>query len=187
MYLKGLSLLLLLNLGFAASTFAKEAAVKTTKRYFFAFGPTQYSNMNSWGLGTIFSGGFVWNLDPQFDLYGAIDAGISFKHNDVRLLAPQFKGRYYLSDDPESNTSWYVGGGMGVGYARNHEDSAHPPDATTSFLLSAAFGVKFYRKTSMPLFIEVEHMMFIEESRYGTPISTSLKAGLAFPIGKEKK
>ena len=184
----GLRILLLLNLLFPASSFAKEnkKSVKTVRRYLFGFGPTAYSNLNSRGTGTLFSGGYVWNLDPQFDLQAAVDLGISFKHNDVLLLCPQFKGRYFF-DDGEANTAWYAGGGMGVGYARNHENASFPKDAVTSFAISAAFGVKFYRNTSMPLFVEIEHLMYIEESRYGTPISTSIKFGLAFPQGKEKK
>ncbi len=186
MNLKGLSLLLLLNLSFAASTFAKEGTHKATRRWLFGFGPTSYSNLNSRGLGTIFTGGYIWNLDPQFDLIAVADAGISFKHNDVRLLCPQLKGRYLFSDE-ESNSSWYAGGGLGAGYARNHESGGYPPESTYSFAVSAAFGIKFYRKTVFPLFFEVEHLMYIEESRYGTPISTSIKVGFSFPEGKKKK
>jgi hypothetical protein len=184
MNFKGLSLLLLLNLLFTASTFAKESN-KPTRRYLFGFGPNSYSNMNSRSMGTIFTGGYVWNLDPQFDLQAVADFGISFNHNDVRLFCPQLKGRYSFSD-PEANTTWYAGGGLGVGYSRNHESAGFPPDSIVSFAVSAAVGVKFYRNTPFPIFFEIEHLMYLEESRYGTPISTSLKAGLAFPIGKTK-
>ncbi|MBY0386168.1 hypothetical protein K2X05_13500 [bacterium] len=187
MSFSGLSLLLLLNLLFSASSFAKEANNKVIRRYLFGFGPTSYSNLNSRGLGTIFSGGYIWNLDPQFDLIAAADFGISFKHNDVRLFCPQLKGRYMFNDDPESNSSWYAGGGLGAGYARNHETSSFPPDSIVSLAVSAAFGVKFYRKTPMPLFIEIEHLMYLRESAYGTPISTSIKVGVAFPEGKSRK
>lgn len=186
MNLKALSLLLLLNLVFTASTFAKESKNKTTRRYLFGFGPTAYSNLNSRGMGTLFTGGYVWNLDAQFDLIAAVDAGISFKHNDVLLLAPQMKGHYMLNPDPEATNSWYAGGGLGVGHSRNHQSVGFPRDPVTSFMFSASLGIKFYKNTAFPLFVEIEHLMFIEESRYGTPISTSLKIGLAFPEGKTK-
>ena len=183
--LLGSCLLLLLNLLLPASSFAKESN-KTVQRTFVGFGPTTYSNLNSGGLGTIFNGGYIWNLDPQFDLQAALDFGISFKHNDVRFIVPQMKGRYMFNEDPEANSSWYAGGGLGFGYSSNHVDASYIKDSTTSFVLSAAFGVKFYRKTVMPLFFELEHTMFIEESAHGTPISTSLKVGFTLPGGKKK-
>ncbi len=186
MNLKALSLLLLLNLVFTASTFAKESKNKTTRRYLFGFGPTAYSNLNSRGMGTLFTGGYIWNLDTQFDLIAAVDTGISFKHNDVLMLAPQMKGHYLLNEDSEAGNSWYAGGGLGVGYSRNHQSAGFPRETVTSFLFSASLGVKFYKNTAYPLFVEIEHLMFIEESRYGTPISTSIKIGLAFPEKKNK-
>ncbi len=182
----GSCLLLLLNLLLPASSFAKDSN-KTVQRTFLGFGPTAYSNLNSRGAGTMFTGGYIWNLDAQFDLLAALDFGISFKHNDVRFITPQIKGRYMLNDDPEANTSWYAGGGLGAGYSRNHEEGGFYKDSIMSFVISAAFGVKFYRKTAMPLFAEIEHTMFIEESAYGTPISTSLKVGIALPTGKSRK
>ena len=183
--LAGSCLLLLLNLLLPASSFAKEST-KTVQRTFIGFGPTTYSNLNSRGLGTIFTAGYVWNLDPQFDLQAALDFGISFKHNDVRFFVPQLKGRYMFNEDPEANSSWYAGGGLGFGYSSNHEDVSYFKDSITSFAFSAAFGVKFYRKTVMPLFVEFEHTMFVEESAHGTPISTAIKVGIALPTGKRK-
>lgn len=180
MNLKALSLLLLLNLVFTASTFAKDSNNKTTRRYLFGFGPTSYSNVNSRSMGTLFSLGYLWNLDPQFDLLAMADLGTSFKHTDVILLCPQLKGRYMFNEDPESNSSWYAGGGLGIGYAQSHATSAFPKDDVTSLALSAAFGLKFYRKSTFPLFFEFEHLMYLQESRNGTPISTSFKVGLTF-------
>ncbi len=183
--LAGSCLLLLLNLLLPASSFAKESN-KTVQRTIIGFGPTAYSNLNSRGVGTLFTLGYVWNLDPQFDLQAALDFGISFKHNDVRFIVPQVKGRYMLNDDPEANSSWYAGGGLGAGYSSNHVDRSFIKDSIVSFVVSAAFGVKFYRKTAMPLFFELEHTMFIEESAHGTPISTSIKVGIYFPGGKKR-
>ncbi len=183
--LLGSCLLLLLNLLLPASSFAKDSN-KTVQRTFVGFGPTAYSNLNSRGAGTLFTAGYVWNLDAQFDFLAAIDFGISFKHNDVRFFTPQIKGRYLLNEDPEANSSWYAGGGLGFGYSSNHEDASYFKDSIVSFVVSAAFGVKFYRKTAMPLFVELEHTMFVEESAHGTPISTSIKVGISLPKGKGK-
>ncbi len=191
----GLSLLLFLNLFVAASSFAIDAKGpakssksnnKVAQRYFLGFGPTTYSNLNTSGAGVIFSGGYIWNLDPEFDLLLTADFGTSFKHTDLIMLCPQLKGRYSFSD-PEANTTAYAGAGMGIGYSQNHSSAGHPKDNIMSFAVSVAAGIKFYRNTPYPIFAELEHLMYIEESAYGTPISTSLKVGIAIPIGSSKK
>lgn len=194
MNLKGLSLLLFLNLSFAASSFAVDAKStkgsksnnKVEQRLLFGFGPTTYSNLNTSGAGVIFTLGYTWNLDSQFDLLATVDAGTSFKHTDLILICPQIKGRYSFSED-DSNTTGYAGAGMGIGYSQNHASAGFPKDNVMSFAVSAVVGIKFYRNSPYPLFAEIEHLMYIEESAYGTPISTSVKVGLAMPTSGSKK
>lgn len=173
------TLLILLSLLPAARSFAASDNAKVTKNSFFAFGPGYFSNLNSRSMATVFTYGMTWGVDPQFDLLLTADFGVSFKHNDVRYLVPQLKGRYLFSE--EGNHAGFAGGGVGLGYARNHDTFGFPPDSVTGFALSVAAGYKLYRKSPMPIIIEVEHQMILEESHYGTPIMTWLKLGVMFP------
>lgn len=171
-------LLILLTLAPAASVFAADNA-KVVKTTFFGFGPGYFSNLNTRAMATIFSYGMAWSIDPQFDIVGVVDFGFSFKHTDARYLVPQMKARYSFTE--EANHTWFAGAGMGVGYARNHDTFGFPPDSVTGLSASVAFGFKAFRKSAMPIIIEFEHQMILEESRYGTPIMTSLKFGVFFP------
>lgn len=176
---RALPLLLLLTLIPTARVFAADG--KVTKSYFLGFGPGYFSNMNSRSMTTVFSPGLVWGIDPQFDLYTTLDIGYSFKHTDMRYFVAHVKGRYIFSE--ESNHSWYAGGGLGLGYAVNHGGGGRGHVSVKGFTLNAALGYKFYRKTAMPLTIEIEHQMMLEESVNGTPLLTSLKFGVFFPPG----
>jgi hypothetical protein len=173
-----LTLLLLLSLLPAARTFAAEKG-KVTKSYVFTFGPGYFSNLNTRAIATVLGGGVVWSIDPQFDLLLMADLGISFKYNDVRYFSPQIKGRYMF--DEEAPHSLFAGGGIGLSYAVNHDTFGMPPDSVIGFSVGASIGYKFYRKSSMPIILEFEHQMILQESRYGTPLMTWLKVGAFFP------
>jgi len=173
-----LLVLLLLSLFPTARSFAQDNN-KIVQSYYFGFGPGYFSNLNSRSMATVFSAGMVWNVDVQFDLSVNADLGISFEHNDVRFFNPALEGRYIFSE--ESNHSWYAGGGLGLGYGANHEDATHGSESSTGFSISAAVGFKAYRKTAMPILIELEHQMVMKESVYGTPILTWLKFAVYFP------
>lgn len=164
---------------FASSTFAAGAKSKAVRRYLFDFGLGYFSNLNSRSMATVAGGGLAWNIDPQLDVMVAADLGFSFEHNDVRFLFPQVKTRYMF--DPEANSSWYAGAGLGMGYAANHEGGGRNSDSVTGMGFSAALGYKAYQKGAASVFFELEHSMIMREATYGTPILTSLKVGILMP------
>jgi hypothetical protein len=173
------SIVVLIVILFQYSTALAAPSGKSSRRNYFGFGPGYFSNMNSRNMATLISGGFAWSIDPQFDLYLVADLAFSFKHNDVRYLTPQLKGRYMFN--PEENGSWYVGAGMGIGHGATHESAGKPSDSVTGFAISGAFGYKAYQKGAMQLIFEVDHSMVLSESSAGTPILTSFKVGILFP------
>jgi hypothetical protein len=158
----------------------KAAEHKVRRSYFFGFGPGYFSNLNSRAMATAFSLGISWDIDPALDLYLTTDFAFSFKHNDVRYFVPMMKLRYMFAEE-EANHSAFAGGGIGLGYARNHDTFGFPPDSVTGFSLNLGIGYKFYRKTTMPIVLELEHQMILQESHYGTPIMTWVKIGAFFP------
>lgn len=149
---------------------------KSTRRWLVGFGPGYFSNMNTRSLATGFSGGWIWNLDPQLDLLLVGDLAFSLQHTDARYLTVQLKGRHLFT--PEENSSWFAGAGMGLGHGATHNNGGS--DSTTGFTISGAFGLKAYQKAKMQLIFEFEHSMIVSESRYGTPIFTSFKVGVIF-------
>ncbi len=175
-------LLILLTLLPAASSFAAPAKDehKVTKNYFFAFGPGYFSNLNSRSMATAFTFGVAWSVDPSMDLLLNTDLAISFKHNDVRYFVPSLKLRYMMAEE-EAKHSLFAGGGVGLGYARNHDTFGFPPDSVTGFSVNVGIGYKFFRTSSMPIIVELEHQMIVQESRYGTPLLTWVKIGAFFP------
>jgi len=192
-----LGLLILLPLWFTASTSfaatapgtptatttpggAKHSEHKVTRSYFFGFGPGYFSNLNSRGMAVGFSLGIAWDIDPSLDLLLTTDFAGSFKNNDVRYFVPMMKLRYMFADE-EAQHSLFAGGGIGLGYARNHDTFGFPPDSVTGFSINAGIGYKFFRKTTMPIVVELEHQMIVQESHYGTPLFTWVKLGAFFP------
>jgi hypothetical protein len=164
---------------FESSAFAAGAKSKATRRYLFDFGLGYFSNLNSRSMATVIGGGLAWNIDPQLDVIVAADLGFSFEHNDVRFLFPQIKTRYMF--DPEANSSWYAGAGLGMGYGANHEGGGRNSDSVTGMGFSAAIGLKAYQKSSASVFVELEHSMIMREANYGTPIMTAIKVGIILP------
>lgn len=152
---------------------------KVVRKSYYDFGLGYFSNLNSRSMVTVVSGGLGWNIDPQFDLILAATLGFSFEHNDARFLSPQIKARYMF--DPEANSSWYAGGGMGVGYGANHAGGGRSSDSVMGLALNAALGYKAFRKGNISLFFELEHSMIMREAQYGTPILTAFKIGVLMP------
>lgn len=152
---------------------------KVARKSYYDFGLGYFSNLNSRSMATVISGGLGWSVDPQFDLILAATLGFSFEHNDVRFLSPQIKARYMF--DPEANSSWYAGGGMGVGYGANHSGGGRGSDSVMGLAVNAALGYKAYQKGKVSIFFELEHSMIMREAQYGTPLLTTLKIGIFMP------
>lgn len=152
---------------------------KVVRKNFFDLGLGYFSNLNSRSMATVVGGGIAWNVDPQLDLILAANLGFSFEHNDVRYFSPQVKARYIF--DPEKPSSWYAGGGLGVGYGANHEGGGRGSDSVTGMAINAALGYKAYQKGAISLVFELEHSMILREAQYGTPILTAIKIGIMMP------
>ena len=146
---------------------------KVVRKSYYDFGLGYFSNLNSRSMATVVSGGIGWSIDPQLDLLLAATLAFSFEHNDARFLSPQVKARYLF--DAEANSSWYAGGGLGVGYGANHAGGGRGSDSVMGLAINAAIGYKAYSKGKMSLFFELEHSMIMREAQYGTPILTAFK------------
>lgn len=171
-------ILALLILTFQCATAFGAASSKISRRYLVDFGFGYFSNLNSRTMTTTFGGGYVWGIDPEMDLILAVDVGYSFEHSDVRFLVPQGKARY--SFDPDAKSTWYVGGGLGFGYGANHQSPGFGSESVTGVAASGAFGYKAYQKNTTSVVLELEHIMILRESVYGTPILTCFKVGVLF-------
>lgn len=169
-------ILVLIPVLFQCGSAFSAASNKVVRKNYFDFGLGYFSNLNSRSMATGLGAGLGWTIDPQLDLLLVANFGFSFEHNDVRYFSPQIKGRYML--DVEANSSWYVGGGMGLGYGANHEDASRGSDSVTGVAIHGAFGYKAYKKGAVSLFFELEHSMILREAQSGTPIMTSLKVGI---------
>lgn len=172
-------ILALILLVFQCATAFGASSSKTARRYLFDFGFGYFSNLNSRTMSTTIGAGYAWTIDPEMDILLAVDFGFSFEHTDVRFLVPQIKARY--SFDPDAKSTWYVGGGIGAGYGANHQSPGFGSESVMGIAASAAFGYKAYQKNSTSVVLELEHIMIMRESIYGTPIMTCFKVGVLFP------
>lgn len=174
-----LPLLLWISLFPSASVYAQELE-PAAQQFYLGFGPGFFSNLNSGSVAAIISPGVMWTINPSFDVGVFGDMAFSLSDSDARFISPQLKGRYMFTESSENQIGYYVGGGLGFGYAHSQSSPGKADDSVTGFASSLAFGLKAFRSSSLQVSVELENQFIWKDGLNGTPNMTFLKVALHF-------
>lgn len=123
---------------------------EATKQWSFYLGPAWASNLNSTGDNTRFGFGYVWGMEPQYDLTLAFDWFDSAGSNDSAFRNLYIGLNYFLGRNRHSP---FVTADIGYGTAAASDGSSGTFDASnddaSGWTLGAGIGYRFFRTSSV--------------------------------------
>lgn len=140
---------------------------QTTRQWKFGFGPAWGDQMNTDKSGILFTLGFVWGIDANFDLDLAFRSANFEKTNETGASFTEFLigTNYYLSP---TKTAAFLTAGVGrAGASVSTPNSILISNDTASgWSARVGFGYKFFRTSTVNLGVEVNYSkVFAESSR----------------------
>lgn len=135
--------------------------IQTTRQWKIGFGPSWGDNMNTSASGMNFNLGFVWGLDPNFDLdLGFRSTGFT-KDNESGSSFTEFMigTNYYFS---RARHAPYVSGGLGYVWATSSIRDSNTllntsDDKYNGWGGRLGLGYKFFRTSTVNLGVEVNY------------------------------
>ncbi len=150
---------------------------QATRQWKLGFGPAWGSNLNTDKSGLLFHLGFVWGVDPHWDIdFGFKATGIDKTGSSAAYFSEFMLGaNYHLT---KGKNSPFLTFGLGRGSAGASQPDAFiiTDDTANGWALRAGAGVKLFRTSNVNLGIEANHTILMSKTSRTdqTPGVTSL-------------
>lgn len=135
--------------------------IQTTRQWKLGFGPAWGDQMNTDKSGILFTLGFVWGIDPNFDLDLAFRTSGFTKDNQTGAHFTEFLigTNYYLT---RGRNALFLTGGVGratasVSTPNNNTIVNFSEDTVNGWSARVGIGYKFFRTSTVNLGVEVNY------------------------------
>lgn len=138
---------------------------QATRQWKLGFGPAWGSNLNTDKSGLLFHLGFVWGLDPHWDLDVAFKAtGIDKTSASAAYFSEFMLGaNYHLSKNKNAPFLTFGLGRASAGVAQENA-FVFTDDTANGWALRAGAGVKLFRTSNVNLGIEANHTILMAKT-----------------------
>lgn len=155
---------------------------QATSQKLFRFAAAWPQNMNSNRSAWQVAGGYLWGVDPQFDLGLLADFTFGQEHSDMRFVNFMINMQYYIN---KSKHAPYLIGGLGYGHASVHSKNCNTvlctsDDTASGLALTGGVGFRFFRTSSVNLAVDLKYETITKNATTGRPGYTTLGLSVFF-------
>ena len=159
--------------------------IEATRQFQLAFGPAWTSNLRNPGPASVWSVGYLWGIEQDYEIQLLGEFLSSSKSKDVSFGGFSIGLNYLFT---RTRNAPFVTADFGYGWAsadRGCEGgcsrlSSVPTDDVNGWQLGAGLGYKFFRTANVNLAVIAHYEYMMATTRQGMPSKTSLKVALYF-------
>ncbi|MDX9730585.1 MAG: acyloxyacyl hydrolase [Bdellovibrionales bacterium] len=157
--------------------------IKTTRQWKFGLGPAWGRAMNVEQSGIQYTLGFVWGMDPQWDLDISLRIADFEKARETGAHFSEFMIGTNYHFTREKHTPFFTAGvGRGTASASSNSSIMFSDDRATGWMLRTGVGYKFFRTSTVNAAIEANHSFLLASTSRteANPGLTSLTLALYY-------